>query len=595
MNIRTWIGCSLLSLCALGGCSGPDSSAIETRRSALDADPPVMPEFLSTIFENGSDTVGKVVNYGDPGDATDAVDGPVPIICTPASGSFFPLGPTLVVCTATDSSGNTATATFTIFIRAPDGTPCGITKQCNSDFCVDGRCCATECLGGADDCQACSIAAGGTADGTCTPRTAGAACANDGNLCSTDTCNGTSVACQHSAGNAGVECAPAGPCENPGLCVASSTACPGTTAIANCTFEAIDPGTNVPVEVNGGLDTVGGALIIFSKVTSDGDVTLTDTTVGPPPPLEYGLVPGTPAHYFDIDTTAGYPSGADIIVCLHYDQNWLPDLDHDGVGDECTPSPPMEDECGLKLVHYDSGSGYSFLPAPPPASGLDALDTVGNVICGLTHSLSPFALAVPLDKTGPLFAGVPDTITAYATSTQGANVNYTTPTATDAADGPVDVSCAPESGSQFKPGTTTVACTAADTHGNPASTTFTVWVQYQAPDNGTFFLDPINANGSSIFKKGSTVPVKFKLQGTSAGIKNLVAHLSVAKVSNGIEGTSVEAVSTSAADNGNVFRADSSGNQYIFNLSTKLLSTGTWSLRADLGDEVTHQVNVSLK
>jgi len=130
---------------------------------------------------------------------------------------------------------------------------------------------------------------------------------------------------------------------------------------------------------------------------------------------------------------------------------------------------------------------------------------------------------------------------------------------------------------------------------NPASTTFTVWVQYQAPDNGTFFLDPINANGSSIFKKGSTVPVKFKLQGTSAGIKNLVAHLSVAKVSNGIEGTSVEAVSTSAADNGNVFRADSSGNQYIFNLSTKLLSTGTWSLRADLGDEVTHQVNVSLK
>ena len=120
-------------------------------------------------------------------------------------------------------------------------------------------------------------------------------------------------------------------------------------------------------------------------------------------------------------------------------------------------------------------------------------------------------------------------------------------------------------------------------------------MQYQAPDNGTFFLDPINANGSSIFKKGSTVPVKFKLQGTSAGIKNLVAHLSVAKVSNGIEGTSVEAVSTSAADNGNVFRADSSGNQYIFNLSTKPLTTGTWSLRVDLGDEVPHNINISLK
>src|SRR4029078_8290834 len=169
------------------------------------------------------------------------------------------------------------------------------------------------------------------------------------------------------------------------------------------------------------------------------------------------------------------------------------------------------------------------------------------------------------------------------------------PTDTAAADVPIAMSCAPRSGSQFRPGKTTVTCTAADAHGNPASATFTVVVQYQAPAGGAFFLDPINANGSSIFKKGSTVPVKFKLQGASAGIKNLVAHLAVAKVSNGIEGTSIEAVSTAAADAGNVFRYDPACGQYIFNLSTKSLQTGTWSLRADLGDEVTHQINVSLR
>src|SRR5262249_42898093 len=112
---------------------------------------------------------------------------------------------------------------------------------------------------------------------------------------------------------------------------------------------------------------------------------------------------------------------------------------------------------------------------------------------------------------------------------------------------------------------------------------------------GTFFLQPINANGSSIFKKGSTVPVKFRLSGASAGITDLVAHLKLAKVSNGIEGTFLEATSTSAADTGNVFRFDPSCGQYIFNLSTKPLTTGTWSLRADLGDEVTHQIDVSLK
>jgi hypothetical protein len=122
-----------------------------------------------------------------------------------------------------------------------------------------------------------------------------------------------------------------------------------------------------------------------------------------------------------------------------------------------------------------------------------------------------------------------------------------------------------------------------------------VSVKVQAPTDGTFFLQPINPDGSSIFKKGSTVPVKFKLQGASAGIKDLVAHLSVAKVSNGIAGTSLEAVSTSAADAGNAFRYDPSCGQYVSNLSTKTMATGTWSLRADLGDLVDHVVQISLR
>jgi len=235
------------------------------------------------------------------------------------------------------------------------------------------------------------------------------------------------------------------------------------------------------------------------------------------------------------------------------------------------------------------------LPAPPAWMGLDPLDTTANTVCGLTHSLSPFALAVPLDVVPPLFVDLPETLTAFATSTQGATVSYRTPNAVDAFDGPRPVTCAPESGSRFPPGKTTVTCTSVDSRGNAANPTFTVWVQYQAPTNGTFFLQPINPDNSSIFKKGSTVPVKFKLQGASAGISNLVARLLVAKAGNDNTGSVLEAVSTSAADAGNVFRSDGSGGQYIFNLSTKSLTTGTWSLHADLGDEVGHQVNVSLR
>jgi hypothetical protein len=51
-----------------------------------------------------------VVNYPAPS-AADNCPG-VTTLCTPASGSPFPSGTTSVSCTATDASGNTATASF---------------------------------------------------------------------------------------------------------------------------------------------------------------------------------------------------------------------------------------------------------------------------------------------------------------------------------------------------------------------------------------------------------------------------------------------------------------------------------------------------
>jgi hypothetical protein len=108
-------------------------------------------------------------------------------------------------------------------------------------------------------------------------------------------------------------------------------------------------------------------------------------------------------------------------------------------------------------------------------------------------------------------------------------------------------------------------------------------------------LPPINTDGSSIFKLGSTVPVIFQLTGASAGITNATATLSVAKVSSTVTGDYVEAVSTAAATTGNTFRYDPTSGQYIFNLATKGLSTGTWSLRIDLGDGASRTATISLK
>jgi hypothetical protein len=49
------------------------------------------------------------------------------------------------------------------------GEPCGASVECVSNFCVDGVCCEIACGAGATDCQACSAALTGGADGSCLP------------------------------------------------------------------------------------------------------------------------------------------------------------------------------------------------------------------------------------------------------------------------------------------------------------------------------------------------------------------------------------------------------------------------------------------
>jgi hypothetical protein len=109
-------------------------------------------------------------------------------------------------------------------------------------------------------------------------------------------------------------------------------------------------------------------------------------------------------------------------------------------------------------------------------------------------------------------------------------------------------------------------------------------------------LQPINPDGSSIFKLGSTVPVKFALTNSqAASVGTAVASLSIAKVSNNVEGTFVEAASTSNATTGSLFRYDATAQQYIFNLATKGLTTGTYSLKITLDDGATYSQQISLR
>jgi len=133
---------------------------------------------------------------------------------------------------------------------------------------------------------------------------------------------------------------------------------------------------------------------------------------------------------------------------------------------------------------------------------------------------------------------------------------------------------------------------ASDYAGNVNTATVNYYVVY----NYGGVLEPVNSSGSSIFKLGRTVPIKFKLFGESnTPVANAVVMLNLAKISNNVIGTEIEATSTSQATEGNLFRYDSTENQYIFNLNTKNLSAGSWVMKIYLDDETVKEVYFSLK
>ncbi len=103
---------STVSLPVVGGYDGLVAAG------ALEADTvaPVFTAPPANIDMTVADPTGAVVTFPLPA-ATDNEDPSPDVVCDHASGSRFPVGSTLVTCTATDASGNTARTTFTVLLR----------------------------------------------------------------------------------------------------------------------------------------------------------------------------------------------------------------------------------------------------------------------------------------------------------------------------------------------------------------------------------------------------------------------------------------------------------------------------------------------
>jgi flavin reductase (DIM6/NTAB) family NADH-FMN oxidoreductase RutF len=337
-------------------CSDTDGNTQDATATVQDTTPPVIASHgdVSAATATATTTV-----HFDPPAANDAVDGAVPVSCTPASDSYqFPIGTTVVTCTAIDAHNNHAVPTHFNVNVADTGAPTLSVVPPDP----------TEATG----------PSGATVNYTIS------ASDNSGVTPNID-CAGHEPGSSFPLGVTTVTCKATDAASN------STTAPSFTVTVQDTTPPTLTLPSNITVEA----DSASGKIVTYSASASD--------TVS-------GALPAN-----------------------------------------CSPA---------------SGSAF---PIGTTTVNCSATDGAGKSASG------SFTVTVT-DSTGPAFSGVPADRQVEANGPGGSVVNYTTPTATDATDGPEVATCLPASGSTFPLGTSTVTCSATDGHGNTSTASFSVSV-----------------------------------------------------------------------------------------------------------------------
>ncbi|HEY5614259.1 MAG TPA: HYR domain-containing protein [Lysobacter sp.] len=584
---------------------------------------------------------GKAFSYSVM--AFDAVDNqePYELACVPGSGSDFPLAAapanqtlTTVACSAVDSAGNPASATFNVTVE--DTTSPAITvplsfaiEAVGPDGAVGGYAATTwDAVDGAGDAN-CSPASGSlfaieTVLVTCnaTDARGNAAAAATFEVTVHDTtapviaAHGGEVAEATGPGGASVSYALPSvsdavstsleatclPTSGSTFALGSHTVtCNATDAADNdateTSFQVTVQDTTAPVIAAHGSETVeatgpGGASVsyVLPAVSDAVSTGLVATCLPASGTFALG------AHTVTCDATdaAGNPAVATTFQVTVQDTTAPVVAAHGSETVEATGPggasvsyvlPAVSDAVSTGLVATCLPASGSTFALGAHTVTCDATDAAGNAAVAMTFQVTVH------DNTAPVISYLGD-ISAIAGSNSVAVVEYPQPTADDLVDGAVDVSCSPASGSTFSAGTTAVVCTTKDSRNNTATGSFNVQVSYAFAG----FFKPVDMwPVVNVAKAGSAVPLKFNLGGYQ-GMEAIMAEgypKSAPMACNGVlEDPILETVNAGSSS----LSYDAVGNQYIYVWKSAKSWAGTCrQLQVKLADGSVHTANFSFK
>jgi hypothetical protein len=473
-----------------GGLTATGDTVITFQDTTL----PVIAPSSDILGVEATSSGGAAITYTSPA-AFDNIDGAIPVNCIPASGSTFPLGNNTVTCSATDSSSNTQTSTFTVQVvdtTAPviSGTPSDMTVEATSP----AGAVATYTDPTATD----------LVDGPVTPVCVPASGSTFPIATTLVTCTATDVHSNTSVSTFNI--------------IVQDT----TSPIASITFPNSGDHLQGTITITANASDSGSGVQKVEFYHSSISPTLIGDDTTAPYSFDWdttGVLDGSHSIYVQAFDNAGNPSGY-VSIPVIVDNLGPVIAAHGTVTEEATSAagalvaytdPTATDAVdGATSVVCLPASGSQF-PLGDTTITCTSADVPGHI------STSTFTVTVQ-DTTAPTIIGTPTDITVEATSPAGAVATYVLPTATDLVDGTDAVTCAPVSGSLFIVGTTPVTCNSADAAGNNATpTTFNVIIQDTIAPVISFITSDATAAG--VLKIGDTITFTLTPSGNEAGAK----------------------------------------------------------------------------